>query len=708
MTGNILARRTGWAVVALACWSLGAATARAQAPGVVSLDQAVRSTLERSPDVLLAREDIALRAGTLREANGQFNLKLRLGSTIEHTDQYLSAQSWFYEWKRRYQLDQTNAALARIRLGIETSLKNGASTRPICPEGFNFVTSTDPTHVARPVCVPLTSDTFSVNYGVWETSFQDASAFFLPPPSTGFDPMAAMQFTRRLAQINGLSIGDFVEDSRQRGSEELQNVYRLVSEYEQLTALWRSRLGVIPTYEMDNTLRFSGDVVKPFRSGGSLAFSGVIDGTESRYRDRSMDPDFGGKGVENTFHGKLEVVFRQPLLRGRGASSVRAPELSAARNLEASRFTYAHRLSEGVLNTTLSYLDVVAAQQTLALLEDELTTQRRLLDATTRLSAAGALARVDATRMEARVADVQSSVTQARQQLVAARATLAQAAGLTAADVAGDVLPADRFADTPAPVNLDALLKNGTAARNDIRAAEASRESARILLGAARSDTRRLLDMQLHAGFANGYYGSFFRVLKDEYPYVNYHCTADWKDTSRPCFEPGDSPINFYNPAGAWRAWRDRPWEPEVGIQFTFELPFGNNRALGRLAQSQAAVHESEVQLTDLARVAQENGLQQAAVLQKAKDEWARRQDAVTQHMTTWADTEKRRAAGDMTLIDTLQTEQDLTNARVQLVQAQRDYAAALAQLRFETGTLVALRDNRPEVDLSGIVVPRQ
>ena len=708
MTASILVRRTGWAVAALACWAMTGGMAGAQAPAALTLDQAVRTVMERSPDVLAAREEVALRQGRVREANGLFNLRMRLGTSIEHTDQYLSARSWFFEWRRRHQLDVTNKALTQVRIELENAIKNGGSSVPICPEGFQFVQrTTDPTRADQQLCRPVTSDPLALNFGTIEASTFEASSLFLPPPSTGFDPQRALSFVRRYAEINGLSIPDYVEDKWQQGSEQLQNIYRLVREYEQLTALWRQRLEGIPDFEVDNILRISGDLIKPLRTGGAIGFSAVIDGTESKYRNRSMDPDFGGKSVENRFNGKVEVLFQQSLLRGRGTAAVRATELSAERNLEASRFTYVHRVSEGVLNTTLAYLDVVAAQQTLALLEEELATQRRMLDATTRLSAAGALARVETTRMQARTAEVEASVVQARQGLVAARAALAQAAGMSAPEIAGDVRPADRFPDVPLPVDVEAMQRAGLSNRYDVRAAEASRESARILAAAARTEARPRFDMQLHAGYASGYYGTFFRLLRDEYPYTKYHCTPDWTDTSRPCFEPGDSALNFYNPAGVWRAWRDRKWEPEAGIQFTFELPFGNNRALGRLRQAQAAVQRSEVQVVDLGRVTAENTAQQVAALQKARDEWVRRQEAVEQHQVTWADTEKRRAAGDMTLIDTLQTERDLTNARLQLVQAKRDYAATLAQLRFETGMLVIVRNERPEPDLTGIVAPR-
>jgi outer membrane protein TolC len=42
-----------------------------------------------------------------------------------------------------------------------------------------------------------------------------------------------------------------------------------------------------------------------------------------------------------------------------------------------------------------------------------------------------------------------------------------------------------------------------------------------------------------------------------------------------------------------------------------------------------------------------------------------------------------------MSLIDALLTEQQLTDARLALVQAKRTYASALAHFRRETGTLV-------------------
>lgn len=702
MTRHILVRRAGCVAAWLAATWLGTGTARAQ--GGVTLDQVARVTMERAPDVLTARENIALAAGQVREARGLFDLRVHFGGSLEHVDTYLSGQSWREEWKRRFQLTEANKALASIRAQMAVTLANGGSARPVCPEGFSLIRdATDPNRLGRPLCAPVTSDTAAIGYGTLDPTAFDSANLFLPPASTGVDPLSALDFVRRYAQINGLAPSDFAEDQRQRGSEEFQNAYRLISEYEDLTALWLHRLGAFPTFEYNNVARLTGDLTKPLRSGGALQFAVVVDSTESRYRDKSADPDFGGKPYQTIFNGRLQASWLQPLLRGRGAASVRAGELSAARNLEASRFTFLHTTSERVLDATLAYLDAVAARQSLTLLEEELTTQRRLLDATTRLAAAGASARVDATRMQARVAEVQASVASARQGLTISQAALAQNIGYTVQDMGAEMGAAERFPDMPPPVDAEALVRT-TGARADLRAAEATRDSRRILVEAARIEARPRLDMQLHAAYGTAYYGWFFRVLPDEYR----RCTANWADTANSCWEPSDSPLNYYSLSGLGRAFRDRKWEPEVGVQFTFELPFGNNRRLGRLAQSRASLRQAEISLGDLDRVIRENTAQHAASLEKSRDEWLRRREAVERYEATWADTERRRAAGDLSLVDTLKTEQDLTTARLQLVEAQRAFATALAGLRFETGTLVVVRDNRPEANLAGLVVPRQ
>ena len=125
----------------------------------------------------------------------------------------------------------------------------------------------------------------------------------------------------------------------------------------------------------------------------------------------------------------------------------------------------------------------------------------------------------------------------------------------------------------------------------------------------------------------------------------------------------------------------------------TFELPIGNNQRLGRVAQATASARESDIRLADLGRTIQNNVPKLAEEVRRARAEWEQRQESVIQWEATWDVAQRLRAASDMTLIDTLLTEQQLTQARVQLVQAKGDYASALARFRRETGTIVDYTD---------------
>jgi outer membrane protein TolC len=112
--------------------------------------------------------------------------------------------------------------------------------------------------------------------------------------------------------------------------------------------------------------------------------------------------------------------------------------------------------------------------------------------------------------------------------------------------------------------------------------------------------------------------------------------------------------------------------------------------------------------VVDLSRSIENNLPKLADAIRQLRAEWQQRQEAVVQYEATWAVAQQLRDAGDMTLIDTLLTEQQLTQARLQLVQAKRDYASAVARFRRETGTIVDFTDwSRGRLNLVGVVMNR-
>jgi outer membrane protein TolC len=295
-------------------------------------------------------------------------------------------------------------------------------------------------------------------------------------------------------------------------------------------------------------------------------------------------------------------------------------------------------------------------------------------------------------RSRARTAEVESAVESARLAVLSAQTNLATAMGIASAEMpalaASDVFPAK-------PLDLDtaALAKEAVARRADVKAATAFRDASRILQTAARLETRGRFDLRFSGGFGQSYYGPPFRSLPDELEPIG--------------LLPEDSYVAYYDPRGVGRAYSMR-WEPIAAITGTIQLPFGNNQRLGQYAQATASASANEIQLTDLRRTIENAVPQLAENVRRARLEWEQRQEQVIQYQVTWDATERLRAAGEATLIDTLLTEQELTQARLRLVEAKRNYATAVARFKRETGTLITFGDwTQATPNLSGLVAPR-
>jgi len=81
--------------------------------------------------------------------------------------------------------------------------------------------------------------------------------------------------------------------------------------------------------------------------------------------------------------------------------------------------------------------------------------------------------------------------------------------------------------------------------------------------------------------------------------------------------------------------------------------------------------------------------LEQLATLGAARSELEARRETRRRIEETAEATMTRYRAGDMTVLDTLVTEQELTRAGLELVGTEREVLSRLTRLRFETGRLV-------------------
>jgi outer membrane protein TolC len=127
-----------------------------------------------------------------------------------------------------------------------------------------------------------------------------------------------------------------------------------------------------------------------------------------------------------------------------------------------------------------------------------------------------------------------------------------------------------------------------------------------------------------------------------------------------------------------------------VQTSISLRWPFGNNQAKGRFGQAAASLSQSQIQLRDADRRIRANIVATRGVVERASRGLARAEEAQGHLRTVHEGTLERFRAGDVTLIDTLVTEEDLTQVQIQLAQAWLGYAGALARLRFEQGILVS------------------
>ena len=686
-------RYLGRAGVALALLSVGlwaAAPAFAQPPAAeLSLADAVRVTLDKAPILGRARENVAGQQASLRVAKGAFDSVFSLSPSFLHLEDSLAhAGTREDEVVKREIAKALNRNFRVIADAFAANIRTARADLPYCPAdaGWSiFVVTLPGSGTPVPICRPVTT-----SLGVSSEQFVDVSDIYLSPYVV--DPLLSYSLQEKLAATLGVTVAVATGQLREQSLELLYKFGAVANDVATRSGLAYQRLGEVPTWQYTNTAALVADYFRPLRSGSVFQIQGTWDGRGAMYRDKPLDPIFGGRGSPNRYQSRIEAFWVQPLRRGRGADTVQAPERAAERNVEATRFTFEQTAADQALVTADAYFGLVAAQQSLAELRESLLNQRRVLENTIKLVAAGEVASADVARSRARTAEVESGVEAARLAVLSAQAKLATAMG-----IASEAMPAlaasDVFPAKPLDLDTAALAKDAVSRRADVKAATAFRDASRILQTAARAETRWRFDLRFSGGVGQAYYGPPFRSLPDELEPIG--------------MLPKDSYVAYYDPRGIGRAYTMR-WEPIAAITGSIELPFGNNQRLGQYAQALASTSANNIQLTDLSRTVENAVPQLAENVRRARLEWEQRQEQVIQYEVTWGATQRLRAAGEATLIDTLLTEQELTQARLRLVQAKRIYALAVARFKRETGTLVTFADwTQATANLSGLVAPR-
>ncbi|HQR45317.1 MAG TPA: TolC family protein [Thermoanaerobaculia bacterium] len=654
MRGSLVSRLLRTGAVLLAAL-LGAGAGRAEpasarpAPGNlgvappeirvarISLPEALRLTLDHAPEVLVARQEVARRAGILRTNVGAFDNLLLFTPQFERDIVALTPMTLRGEVLKRQFLTESSENLSLIASDIAKGLTDDKGfALPDCQGRQYYINgSAICTDVVRPTDV----QTFQLLIDA------QAKAADVPQdtPSARLAAALAEQQRQRMTMVLALLRRVFIPALNQ-----------------QLQAI-----GALPSLNDSETFTFDLRYSIPTRTGLTVAPVFWMNSTRDNYVGKSNSPAGGGKGIPTLYRSVLGFTLDLPLLRNGGRDSVTAAERSAQESWRASLESLANIAAQACLRTTLAYWNLASAQEQLALIEGASEIQQKIADVTQALVQADELPRTEMNRVVARTADLAASAAAARRNIATYRVELARSAGISVVDeetapLAADPLPAAEEAAAIEGPALASLLDASVARRADVKAAKLRIDAANAVVVGTRSDLRPRLDLSLQAGY-NGIYED-----------GRYQVTG------------------VFNPTGYWRTFQGKYVGPSFQLTLTFELPFGNNTAKGQLAQAEALATQSIITEKNVERQTRATVEQLAKSLQLATSEVKSQRTAARSYDETVASTFEQFRAGETTLFSTLTTEQNRTQALANLVSARLTWAARLARLRYATGTLLS------------------
>lgn len=417
------------------------------------------------------------------------------------------------------------------------------------------------------------------------------------------------------------------------------------------------RLGGIAEEERTQSATISLQLYKQFRSGITLTPFFDISGQTMDWVGKPKDQDYGGPGSVDTYSGSIGFSVQIPLGRGRGEESAGAFERAAEIDLDATQSALTHAASTSVFSTIRSYWELVAAQETLAVQSKSLELQKELGELVEALIEGDEIPRAELARTKAREAEVEARVRDSYRAVHTARIGLASTIGFQV-ELAGQApLASDPFPDAPsqgdlARVKIAPLSQYAFDHRYDLRAAEQLEGSGQVLWKAAVIDLAPIADIDLkvsYAGFDEG--GSVFDGIEGTL---------------------------FGGLTG-----------PSAEVGFNYQKPFGNNTQVGLMDQQAAQYRQKLITSRDLSRRIRANLVQAHASLNEALAQLASYLEAEKYYQESFDNELEKLRYGRSTVIDTITTEQRLVDASLALIGTRKTVAELIAQLRFESATLV-------------------
>lgn len=403
---------------------------------------------------------------------------------------------------------------------------------------------------------------------------------------------------------------------------------------------------------------------KQLRNGLSLNSSMELSRSKTDYASQvSPEPAQNKAGIYFT----LSV----PLLKGRGRDVTGARERAAEVSLEITDLQSRNIICSTVQNTVLAYWQYRTAfeqRQQYQQAEKRAEESIRITQALIKADQAPASLLENA---KAKLSTKRSNLIFARQTLYEASQKLGILMGTDFDDMENMPLPAtalptgDYGQVTSLYQNREALITLALSRRHDYLIYDRYIAYSKILLCESQNHLLPKLDMQLIAGYSGWNSGTG----------VGSALTPLFKNI------PGVS----------------------GGIRFDLSLPVANSFARGTLVQQQATLKRYEIQRHAQANIVRSRVVTLISALKQRLDQFREASHSVAYYKTATRNVQKKFQLGMATLSDLLLIKDDLDLAISRKINIQQQFAISLAELRYQTATLVKFKDQKGRVDVSDL-----
>jgi outer membrane protein TolC len=378
---------------------------------------------------------------------------------------------------------------------------------------------------------------------------------------------------------------------------------------------------------------------------------------------------------EGVNQSQLGFQIILPFLRNRGRAAVDAQELSAESIVDASLHDTNQVVAQLLSNTAVSYWNAVAAVGNLRIARDSEERGAKYVRDVQILIDADRVAKAEINQLIANLDGRTASRIAAEQGVINAQQNLALAMGLGVIEVAVSPDAADPFPEWPDnsipnvnPEITNKFVQKAMKARPDLIAAKLRRQSAEELLPAARNQLRPQLNLTLNAGYNGLIEGTGFE-------------------------RPFAAPFN-------------RLGGPNAYASLNFAFPPRNDVAIGQLAQANASYQQAVLAETDLARNIASSVITAVTTLSNSISTLYKAREAVQYYRLALEDEQEKFRLGLSALVNVLTMEDRLTGALSQELGARLNYATAIENLRFATGTVVDPNVRAQTVDKNVFLQP--